>query len=85
MFALKLFDKRIVDTEGGEVGRLHTIVADASTGILTDLVVKPAVNLDIRRFRKQNNYIFIPFDAVKAIKDVIIVESGKITQKQKRA
>ncbi|MHC1636172.1 MAG: PRC-barrel domain-containing protein [Candidatus Methanospirareceae archaeon] len=80
VFALKLVAKKIVDTEGSEIGTLHNIIVDANTGILTDLVVKPAAKLDTSGYRKENNYIFIPFDAVKAIKDVIIVESGRITR-----
>lgn len=74
----KLNDKRVVDSEGSEVGVYHNIVADAGTGMLTELVVKPAAELDTSGFRKEDDYIFIPFDAVKAIKDVIVVDSGKI-------
>lgn len=76
--ALKLSDKRVVDSEGGEMGMLHNIVADAGTGMLRELVVKPADELDTSNFRKEDEYIFIPFDAVKAIKDVIVVESERI-------
>jgi sporulation protein YlmC with PRC-barrel domain len=74
----KLNDKRIVDSEGSEMGVLHNIVADAGTGMLTDLVVRPAADLDRSKFRKEDDYIIIPFDAVKAIKDVIVVDSVKM-------
>lgn len=75
---LKLSDKRVMDSEGVEVGVLHNIVAEAGTGMLIDLVVKPADELDTSRFKKEDEYILIPFDAVQAVKDVIIVDSEKM-------
>jgi sporulation protein YlmC with PRC-barrel domain len=76
--ALKLSNKRVVDSEGSEMGTLLNIVAEAGTGMLKELVVKPADELDTSRFRKEDEYIFIPFEAVKAIKDVIVVDSEKL-------
>ncbi len=72
---LNLSNKRVVDSEGGEVGTLHNIVAEAATGTLKELLVKPADELDTSKFKKEDEYIFIPFDAVKAVKDVIVVDS----------
>jgi len=69
-----LTDKKVVDLEGEVMGVLHNVVADTGTGILTELVVKPAAELDTSRFRTDNGYLFIPFDAVTAIKDVIVVD-----------
>jgi Uncharacterized conserved protein len=74
----KLNDKRVVDSEGGEVGIYHNIVAEADTGMLKDLVVRPAAELDTSNFRKDGTYIFMPFDAVKAVKDVVVVDSEKM-------
>ena len=76
--AHKLSDKRVVDLDGGEIGVLHNIVADAGTGLLTEIVVKPAPELDTSTFKIEDGYIFIPFDAVTAIKDVIVVDSEMI-------
>lgn len=76
--AQKLTDKLVMDSEGTEMGVLHNVVADAGTGTLTELVVKPATELDTSRFRKEGNYIIMPFDAVKAVGDVIVVDSEKI-------
>ncbi len=76
--AQKLTDKMVMDSEGTEMGVLHNVVVDAGTGTLTELVVKPATELDTRRFRKEGNYILMPFDAVKAVGDVIVVDSEKI-------
>ncbi len=82
--AQKLNEKMVMDSEGSEMGILHNTVVDAETGLLTELVVKPASELDTSRFRQEGNYILIPFDTVKAIGDVIVVDSEKI-QEQVRA
>jgi sporulation protein YlmC with PRC-barrel domain len=78
IMALRLSNKRVVDSEGGEIGLFHNVVAEDATGLLKELVVKPADELDISRFKKESGYIFIPFDAVTAVKDVIVVDGEKI-------
>ncbi|MCK4475979.1 MAG: PRC-barrel domain-containing protein [Methanophagales archaeon] len=78
--AEELNDKMVMDSEGSEIGVVHNIVVDAGTGMLTELVVKPATELDTSGFKKEDNYIFIPFEAVKAIRDVIVVDSEKIRE-----
>jgi sporulation protein YlmC with PRC-barrel domain len=84
MSSLMLSDKKVLDTEGGEMGVLHNIVADGGTGILTELVVKPAAELDTSKFKTDEGYLFIPFDTVTAIKDVIVVDI-KLVREQLRA
>jgi len=76
--ALKLNNKRVVDSEGREIGVLQNMVVEAESGILKELMVKPAEELNIGRFKKMDGYILISFDAVNAIEDVIIVESEKM-------
>jgi len=78
MFAQKLSYKEVLDSEGREMGVLYNIVVDAKTGILTELVIKPASELDTSGFKKENGYILIPFDAVKSVRDVIVLDSEKI-------
>jgi sporulation protein YlmC with PRC-barrel domain len=56
-------------------------VAEAATGMLKELVVKPNDELDTSKFRKEDEYIYIPFDAVKAVKDVIVVDSEIIRER----
>ena len=72
--AKALNHKRVVDTRGSELGILHNIVADAETGMLIELKAKPKAKHDTSEFKKEGNHIFIPFDAVKGIKDVILVD-----------
>jgi sporulation protein YlmC with PRC-barrel domain len=76
--AQKLNNKRVVDLEGGEIGMLHSVIADVGSGYLTELLVKPAPELDTSAYRVENGFLFVPFHAVKAIKDVIVVDSEMI-------
>jgi sporulation protein YlmC with PRC-barrel domain len=76
--AKALIHKRVVDTRGSELGVSHKIVADAETGMLIELVVKPKAKHDTGEFKKEGDHLFIPFDVVKGIKDVILVDSEKI-------
>lgn len=73
--AQKLSGKTVMDLDGSEIGILHNVVADVATGLLSELVVKPAAELDTSGFKEEGEYILIPFQAVKAVKDVIIVDS----------
>ncbi|MGC9443933.1 MAG: PRC-barrel domain-containing protein [Candidatus Methanospirareceae archaeon] len=75
---LKLSNKRVVDSDGSEMGILHNIVAEANTGLLSELVVRPSDELDTSKFKEEDGYVFIPFDAVSAVKDVIVVDTQKI-------
>lgn len=76
--AKALNHKRVVDTGGSELGVSRNIVADAETGMLIELKVKPKAKHDTSEFKKEGDHIFLPFDAVKGIKDVILVDSEKI-------
>lgn len=78
IMALRMGNKRVVDSDGGEIGLFHNVVVEDATGMLRELVVKPAEELDLSRFRKEGGYIFIPFEAVTAVKDVIVVDSEKM-------
>jgi sporulation protein YlmC with PRC-barrel domain len=71
----------VMDLDGGEIGILHNVVVDVATGLLSELVVKPAADLDTSGFKEGDAYIFIPFQAVKAMKDVIIVDREEIRER----
>jgi len=40
-----------MDLDGREIGILHNIVVDGATGLLSELVVKPAAELDTTGFK----------------------------------
>lgn len=74
IFAKNLPGKKVMATDGGEMGTLANITMDLRTGSLLDLVVKPDMAFDIGRYEKDGKYILLPFHAVRAIKDYVVVD-----------
>jgi len=73
-----LLRRNVVSDRGTVIGKLTDLSMETRSGKVTLLVVKPSSEIDARAL-KTNEYgeVYIPFNAVKAIKDVIIVnESG---------
>lgn len=73
-----LLTRNVVSDRGTVIGKLIDLSMETRSGKITMLVVKPSNEADARLF-ETNEYgeIYIPFNAVKAIKDVIIVnETG---------
>jgi sporulation protein YlmC with PRC-barrel domain len=73
-----LLTRNVVSDRGTVIGKLTDLSMETRSGKVTMLVVKPSSEADAKLF-ETNEYgeIYIPFNAVKAIKDVIIVnESG---------
>ncbi|ABK13878.1 PRC-barrel domain protein [Methanothrix thermoacetophila PT] len=77
VFASDLAGKEIVTVDGIVLGELENITFNADTGELVDLVVKPDRNLSRVRYRADGKFVRIPFSAVCAIKDYIVVDEGK--------
>lgn len=73
-----LVGRNVVTDRGTVIGRLIDISIEPSGGKVTTLVVKPGKDVGAKRFRvSEGGDILIPFTAVKAVKDVLIVnESG---------
>ncbi|AKB74003.1 hypothetical protein MSLAZ_0742 [Methanosarcina lacustris Z-7289] len=72
-----LFNKQVMATDGTEIGTLSNIVVEIKGGQVIDLMVNPNSAFDVSRYKKEDNYILIPFSAVSAIKDYIIVDKMK--------
>jgi len=64
-------------TDGTEIGVLSNIVVEIRGGNIIDMMVTPNPNFDTTRYRKEDNFILIPFDSVSAIKDYIIIDKMK--------
>ena len=60
-----------------EIGVLSNIVVEIRGGNIIDMMVIPNPNFDTTRYRKEDNFILIPFDSVSAIKDYIIIDKMK--------
>lgn len=79
ILARNLVSKRVMLTDGSELGFATDVVMEMQGGALIFLVVKPTNNVDISKYKKQNGYVLIPFDAVRAAKDYAIVDKKMIT------
>ncbi len=77
IFAKNLSKKNVVSSDGSVLGVLYNIVMDAPTGDLIDLVVKPDMSIDKSRYKPEGNYILVPFSAVRAVRDFIVVDKNE--------
>jgi sporulation protein YlmC with PRC-barrel domain len=77
VMASALAGKEIVTIEGTVLGILEDLVFDLKTGAVIDITVKPDSQIDKSRFREEGRFIMVPFKAVSAIKDYIVVDEGK--------
>ncbi|MEA3281122.1 MAG: PRC-barrel domain-containing protein [Euryarchaeota archaeon] len=74
IFAKNLSKKNVMSSDGSILGTLYNIVIDIRTGELINLVVKPDMSVDRNLYQSEGNYMLIPFRAVRAIKDVMVVD-----------
>jgi len=74
VMARSLSRKKIVTNEGKMIGTLKNIVVDFETGQVMDLIVYPDPSFDTSGYRVEGDRLFINFEAVKDIKDYIIVD-----------
>lgn len=74
VFAKNLSSKQVMATDGTELGVLFNMVMDVKTGVLVNLLVKPDLALDTSTYNTDDQYIIVPFEAVRAIKDYIVVD-----------
>lgn len=79
ILAKNLTNKRVMLTDGSELGFASNVVMDTHSGDLIYLVVKPTSMVDTSKFQTQNGYVMIPFGAVRAAKDYAIVDKKLIT------
>lgn len=76
--ARQLGGKRSITTTGKEIGRLDDIIVDEQTGEMESVIVEPDAETaeDIRFPKDSQGDFVIPFKAVRAISDVIVVEEA---------
>ncbi len=61
-------------TDGSELGTVNNVIMESKTGELLYLMVKPNNIVDVSKYKNQDNYLLIPFGAVRAAKDYAIVD-----------
>ena len=74
IFAKNLSDKKVMGIDGSDIGTLYNMVVDLRTGALIDLVIKPDMALDTTGFRTENDFVLVSFEAVRAVKDYIVID-----------
>jgi sporulation protein YlmC with PRC-barrel domain len=79
ILAKNLSNKRVMLTDGSELGTVNNVIMESKTGELLYLMVKPNTFVDISKYKNQANYLLIPFVAVRAAKDYAIVDKKLIT------
>ncbi len=74
-----LLGRNVVSDRGTVIGKLVDLSIETVAGKVMMLIVKPDKSIETKYFRlNERNEILIPFAAVKAVKDVLIITDGGI-------
>ncbi|MCG7849988.1 MAG: PRC-barrel domain-containing protein [ANME-2 cluster archaeon] len=76
IFARNLRDKQVMSSDGITLGVLNNFVIDVRTGTVIDLVIKPDIALDKGKYYVQDEFVLVPFDSVRSIKDYVVVDKN---------
>lgn len=79
VMAKKLSNKKVMGTDGSEMGILYNITCDQRTGELVDLIIRPDMTLNVENYRTEDGLVLIPFSAVRAVKDFIVIDKKAST------
>jgi sporulation protein YlmC with PRC-barrel domain len=79
ILARQLAGKKIISNDGEEIGRLVDIEINERNGRLEMLVIEPNPDSTaVRKMKKEGGYVYIPFTAVLAASDYVIVDRKTI-------
>ena len=74
-----LIGRNVVSDRGTVIGKLADLSIETMSGKITTLIVEPSQEINPKLFQLTTiGEILIPFTAVKAVKDVIIINEGGI-------
>lgn len=77
VLASELQGKTVMSDEGLMLGRLRNIQMNEATGNLTNVLIEPSGDVDPRLFKRDDRgYLLFPFQNVKAVRDVIIMDTA---------
>ncbi len=74
IFCRALAKKKVMSNDGMLIGTIKNIMVDLGTGQVVDLIVKPDESFKPDGYRTDGDKMFVPFEAVKDIKDYIVVD-----------
>lgn len=80
LLAKSLTNKKVMLTDGSLLGTATNVIVDMKTGKLIDLVVKPDPAIDTSKYRFEDGFVLISFEAVRAAKDYAIVDKNIASQ-----
>lgn len=73
-FARTLRRKKVMSSDGKVIGQLKNIIIDVGSGQVINLIVRPDAGFDTSHYKLDDDCMLIPFEAVKDIKDYIVVD-----------
>ncbi len=83
IFASKLRGLNVLTDKGLRVGQIHDMLVDESDGTIQALTVKPESKESVQNLpTDESGYVLIPFNAVQAIRDYIVVSERNLAVQQ---
>lgn len=73
-FSRTLARKKVMSNDGMLIGTIKNIMVDLTTGQVVDLIVKPDDTFKTDGYKMDGDKMLVPFEAVKDIKDYIVVD-----------
>ncbi|HPZ39076.1 MAG: PRC-barrel domain-containing protein [Candidatus Methanoculleus thermohydrogenotrophicum] len=73
-FSRSLARKKVMSNDGMLIGTVRNVMVDLDTGQIIDLIIKPDDTFRTDGYRMDGDRMFVPFEAVKDIKDYIVVD-----------
>ena len=73
-FCRTLARKKVMSNDGMLIGTIKNITVDLTTGQVIDLIVKPDDTFKTDGYKMDGDKMVVPFEAVKDIKDYIVVD-----------
>jgi len=75
VFARSLSRKKIMSNDGKLIGTLKNIRVDFDSGVVIEMIIHPDQAFDTSSYNLEDDKLLIvPFEAVKDIKDYIVVD-----------
>jgi len=75
VFARSLSRKKIMTNDGKLIGTLKNLRVDFDSGLVEEMIIHPDQTFSTEGYNlEDNNLLLVPFEAVKDIKDYIVVD-----------
>ena len=76
-FATELTGKTVMTSDGQILGMIENFIVDTRSGKVENVLVVPAEEIEARLFKTDpQGRLILPFQGMKAIKDVVVMNIG---------